>query len=248
MRTEKISMNKILIIDDDTGLCELLSEYLTAEGFSAITVNDGAGGVKLAASENFDLIILDVMLPEMNGFETLRHIRASMGTPVIMLTARGEEIDRIVGLEMGADDYLSKPFNPRELIARIRAVLRRIKADASDGTGCARHSKTLTAGNLEMEVGARKVLCGGRPVELTSVEFCILELLLRNAGEMVTRETLFKVALGRDSSAYDRSIDVHVSKLRKKLDAAEPGVDRIKTIRNAGYLYVLDTAKAEGIL
>ncbi len=234
-------MNKILIIDDDTGLCELLNEYLTPEGFLIKTAHDGAEGVKLACAESFDLIILDVMLPEMNGFEALRNIRALISTPVIMLTARGEEIDRIVGLEMGADDYLSKPFNPRELIARIKAVLRRIHKETDSKDGLAKLPKTLIVKDLEMEPGSRKVTCGSHNIELTSVEFCILEALLKNAGEMVTRENLFKTALGRDSSVYDRSIDVHVSKLRKKLDAAAPGIERIKTIRNAGYLYILES-------
>jgi len=236
-------LNKILIIDDDTGLCELLTEYLSAEGFSVTSANDGAGGAKAAIEGRYDLIILDVMLPEINGFEVLRKIRPETSTPVIMLTARGEEIDRIVGLEMGADDYLPKPFNPRELIARIRAVLRRTRNENSDGGARqAKTFKTLASGDLQMEIGSRKVTCAGANIELTSVEFCILEILLRSAGEMVTRETLFKVALGRDASAYDRSIDVHVSKLRKKLDCSAPGTERIKTIRNAGYLYVSDPA------
>jgi len=235
-------LNKILIIDDDTGLCELLTEYLSAEGFSVTSANDGAGGAKAAVEGRYDLIILDVMLPEINGFEVLRKIRPETATPVIMLTARGEEIDRIVGLEMGADDYLPKPFNPRELIARIRAVLRRARNETPDTGRQSKSFKTLVSGDLQMEIGSRKVTCAGFNIELTSVEFCILEILLRSAGEMVTRETLFKVALGRDASAYDRSIDVHVSKLRKKLDCSAPGIERIKTIRNAGYLYVSDPA------
>ncbi len=236
-------MNKILIIDDDTGLCELLNEYLSAEGFTIKTANDGASGVKLYAGEVFDLIILDVMLPEINGFEALRSIRSGSDIPVIMLTARGEDIDRIVGLEMGADDYLAKPFNPRELVARIRAVLRRRPHEEErQNPAAGKQPETLTVNDLEMEIGSHKVTCSGKSIDLTSVEFYILETLLRNAGRMVTREILFKTALGRDCTAYDRSIDVHVSKLRKKLDPENAGIERIKTIRNAGYLYILKSS------
>jgi len=234
-------MEQILVIDDDVKLCELLEEYLETEGFQMVFANDGRLGAQKAASFKYDLIILDVMLPEMNGFEVLRSLRdATVKTPVIMLTARDSEVDRIVGLEMGADDYLPKPFNPRELIARIRAVLRRTKSDRDDVAKIVSSSRIIV-GDVEMDAATRVVLCAGEMVELTSVEFSLLENLLRNAGKLVPREELFKNALGREISPYDRSVDVHVSKLRKKLRRNENGIERIKTIRSVGYLYTLVT-------
>lgn len=241
-------MELVLVIDDDIKLCELLGEYLATEGFQTDFINDGRSGVQKANSARYDIIILDVMLPEMNGFEVLRTLRgASVKTPVIMLTARGNDVDRIVGLEMGADDYLAKPFNPRELIARIRAILRRTRADRDDVVKPGSASRVVV-GDVEMDVSTRMVFCAGEPVELTSVEFGLLENLLRNAGKLVSREDLFKNALGRELSPYDRSVDVHVSKLRKKLGNCESGIERIKTVRSAGYLYTLvsETEKESG--
>ncbi len=230
-------MERILVVDDDLKLCELLEEYLAGEGFQIEFVNDGVSGAQKAEAGKYDLIILDVMLPEMNGFEVLRSLRErTIKTPVIMLTARDSEVDRIVGLEMGADDYLPKPFNPRELIARVRAILRRSRTEGDDGAKSVNFSRII-AGDIEMDVSTRTVVCAGERVELTSVEFSLLESLLKNAGRLVPREELFKNALGREISPYDRSIDVHVSKLRKKLGNNDSGVERIKTVRSVGYLY-----------
>ena len=231
-------MKKLLIIDDDQKLCLLLAEYLEPVGFNVETVHDGREGVSRACGGDFDLIVLDVMLPGENGFEVLRQIRAHRDTPVIMLTARGDDVDRIIGLEMGADDYLPKPFNTRELVARIKTVLRRTKPDREELV-VSPSAKKLVIGDVEMDLGTRNVVCSGRSVELTSVEFNLLEQLLKNAGELVSREELTQKVLGRQLTAYDRSIDGYVSKLRKKLGHEVSGSERIKAIRSVGYLYAL---------
>ena len=228
-------MNNILIIDDDTDLCDLLRDYLTPEGFVVEAVHNGTEGVDRTVSGRYSLVVLDVMLPGINGFEVLRRIRAASRIPVLMLTARGEEVDRIVGLEIGADDYLPKPFNPRELVARIRAVLRRAESEPQSQVQA--DIGRLIVGDIELVTGTRTVLRGGQKVELTSVEFAILETLLRLAGQVVSRDDLLKQALGRNLSAYDRSIDVHVSSLRKKLGQRVDESERIKTVRNIGYQY-----------
>lgn len=226
-------MDSILIIDDDTDLCDLLNDLLTRDGFRVGAVHNGPEGVEQAISGRYALAVLDVMLPGFNGFEVLRRIRAVSRIPVLMLTARGEDVDRIVGLEIGADDYLPKPFNPRELIARIRAVLRRMEAGPRPQPETGR----LIVDDLELVPGTRSVRCAGQQVELTSVEFSILETLLRQAGKVVSRDDLARQALGRDASVYDRSIDVHMSSLRKKLGQRPDKLERIKTVRNIGYLY-----------
>ena len=226
-------MSSILIIDDDKDLCELLSDYFTQEGFMVESVHNGLDGVEQAISGQFALVVLDVMLPGINGFEVLRRIRAASSIPVLMLTARGEDVDRIVGLEIGADDYLPKPFNPRELVARIRAVLRRADSKHASQADPGR----LTIGDVELVTGTRTVLCKGQKLDLTTVEFAILETLMRLAGQVVSRDDLVKRALGRKLYEYDRSIDVHVSSLRKKLGQGSEEVERIKTVRNVGYLY-----------
>ncbi len=230
-------MEKILLVDDDLELCDLLREYLEAEGFSLDAVHDGRSGVDRALQGRYVLAVLDIMLPVMGGFDVLREIRSRSSLPVLMLTARGDDIDRIVGLEMGADDYLPKPFNPRELVARIRAVLRRGRVD--EGA-----SSLLSAGDLELDGGARAVRIGGQPLELTSVEFNLLETLLRSAGQVVAREKLVLQVLKRPYSPFDRSIDVHVSNLRKKLGAYGDGSERIKTLRGEGYFFAFPS---EGI-
>ena len=229
--------NRILVIDDDAELCELLGEYLGQEGFVVESVSDGAAGLERVLSGAHALVVLDVMLPEMNGFDVLRRIRERSKVPVLMLTARGDDVDRIVGLEMGADDYLPKPFNPRELVARIRAVMRRAAAsevspESPDRPECVR------VGDVELSPQTRVVRRGGEVVELTSVEFSLLEVLLRSAGEVVSREELSGSALGRKLSAYDRSVDVHMSSLRRKLGHRVGEMERIKNIRGVGYLYV----------
>ncbi len=229
-------MNRILIVDDDLDLCELLEKYLLREGFETETVHSGDLGIERALSGEHSLVVLDVMLPGVNGFEVLSEIRKKSRLPVLMLTARGDDVDRIVGLEMGADDYLPKPFNPRELMARIRAILRRSKMDADPG-GKLSAPERLVAGDVELDKGTRAVMRAGEQLALTTVEFDLLEALLRAAGHIVTREELVKAILGRNFSPFDRSIDTHVSNLRKKLGHHVDGVERIKTIRGVGYIY-----------
>jgi two-component system response regulator CpxR len=224
----------ILIIDDDDELCELVSEYLEDEGIEVDSVHDGVTGVERCLADEPDLVILDVMLPGLSGFGVLTKIRENSKVPVIMLTARGEEVDRIVGLEMGADDYLPKPFNPRELVARIRAILRRASGSGEPGVEAA----VLTVGDLEMDMGSRRVRCSSGEIDLTGAEFGVLETLVRSAGTVVTRDELSRNALGRRASAFDRSLDVHLSNLRRKLGPLPDGGERIKTVRGVGYLYV----------
>src|SRR2546430_6512552 len=194
-------MDRILIIDDDIALCELVTEYLGPLGFEIESVHRGDTGAERALASKQSIIVLDVMLPGLNGFEVLRRIRAESKVPVLMLTARGDDVDRIVGLEIGADDYLPKPFNPRELVARIRAILRRTKSDELIGqtnaqTTTQTATTTLTVGDVELDPGTRAVYRAGELVELTAVEFDLLEKLLRSAGRIITREELSKKVLG----------------------------------------------------
>lgn len=226
-------MEKVLVIDDDVGLCELISEYLGPEGYEVEAVHNGERGIDRALTNDHALVVLDVMLPGMNGFDVLRRVRAKSGIPVLMLTARGDDVDRIVGLEIGADDYLSKPFNPRELVARIRAILRR----SQPGELAAGARETVVVGDIEMDTATRTVRRGGEQIELTVVEYDLLEKLLRSAGQIAKREDLVKEVLGRELSPFDRSIDMHVSNLRKKLGHQLNGFERIKTIRGVGYIY-----------
>lgn len=229
------SMDRILVIDDDVELCALVAEYLEPEGFQIESVYDGNRGLERAMSGDHRLVVLDVMLPGMNGFDVLRKIRNTSKIPVLLLTARGEDVDRIVGLEIGADDYLPKPFNPRELVARIRAILRRTQvADKVEG---AQIPDVLHVGDVELDPATRTVHHRGQPVELTSVEFNLLHVLLREAGRVVTRERLVDEVLSRKFSPFDRSIDMHVSKVRKKLGDSDNGSDHIKTVRGVGYIF-----------
>jgi two-component system response regulator CpxR len=239
---EGVTMDKLLIIDDDRELCELLTDYLGGEGFTVETVHHGEEGAEQALAGHHTLVVLDVMLPGMNGFDVLRKIREKSSVPVIMLTARGDDIDRIVGLELGADDYLPKPFNPRELIARIRAIQRR--AEASSPAVENKTHPELVVGDVTLYPANRTVKCGGKHIDLTSVEFTLLEVLLSHAGEVISREDLVEQVLGRRLSAYDRSIDVHVSALRKKLGHFAGQTERIRTIRSVGYLYSLPEESA----
>lgn len=233
------SVERILVIDDDVELCSLVSEYLRPEGFQVESVHEGKAGLTRALSGDHLLAVLDVMLPGMNGFDVLRKIRDSSKLPVLLLTARGEDVDRIVGLEIGADDYLPKPFNPRELVARIRAILRRTQAKAGASV-----PEILRVGDVELDPATRTVQHRGKPVELTSVEFSLLQVLLREAGRVVTREALVDEVLGRKFSPFDRSIDMHVSKVRKKLGDSD-AEDHIKTIRGAGYIFALSRPKSK---
>jgi DNA-binding response OmpR family regulator len=235
------AMDRILVIDDDVEMCTMLAEYLESEGLHAEVAHDGETGLKRALSGDHSVIVLDVMLPGMNGLEVLRRLRAESNARVVLLTARGEELDRIVGLEVGADDYVPKPFSPRELLARIRAILRRPVTDPANSRVIPRLAP-LVLGDIEMDFATRSVRCGERKLTLTAVEFNLLELLLRSAGQVVTREQMAKLVLGRNLAAFDRSVDVHVSKLRQKLGEMPSGVERIKAIRSVGYIYCDSTA------
>src|SRR6201987_389795 len=234
-------MDRILVIDDDVELCGLVGEYLEAEGFQVDCVHNGEQGLERARRDEYVLIVLDVMLPGINGFDVLRRIRDTSRIPVLLLTARGQDVDRIVGLEIGADDYLPKPFNPRELVARIRAVLRRTRAD---GSGSAAAPEVGSGGDVELDPATRTVKLEGKPVDLTSVEFNLLEVLLREAGRVVPRERLVNAVLSRKFSPFDRSIDMHVSKVRKKLGDTEND-EHIKTVRGVGYIFARPREKAK---
>jgi two-component system response regulator CpxR len=220
-------MERLLLIDDDAELSRLVTRFLTREGYEVAWASNGTSGVEQSRAEH-SIILLDVMMPDIDGFEALQRIRRHSRTPVLMLTARGDTQDRIRGLEMGADDYLPKPFDPAELLARIRAILRR-SAPPSNGA--------IAVGDIELDSGARAVRRQGLPVDLTTVEFDLLATLLRYAGTRVTREDLVRNVLGREFSPFDRSIDTHVCNLRRKLGPLDDGAERIKGVRGAGYLY-----------
>lgn len=225
-----------MIIDDDEDLCELVSEYLNVEGFDVSSVNDGETGLKRALSGDYDMVILDVMLPKMNGFDVLRNLRLESKLPVIMLTARGDDMERIVGLEIGADDYLPKPFNPRELAARLRAILRRSHETNPEAGEAA---EKIVVDGISVSPSSRTAVMGEIEINLTSVEFELLLELLREAGRIVKKEDLSERVLERKLSPFDRSLDMHISNLRKKLGARADGSERIKTIRSVGYIYTL---------
>lgn len=223
-------MERVLVVDDDAELCRLVTRYLAREGFDISWAPSGAKGLERAFAEDYSLIMLDVMMPDTDGFDVLRRIRQQSRTPVLMLTARGDTHDRIRGLEMGADDYLPKPFEPAELVARIRAILRRSAPQW-------RASAALAIGDLDLDGGSRTVRRNGAAVDLTTVEFDLLAALMRVAGSTVSREDLVRTVLGRDFSPFDRSIDTHVCNLRRKLGPLREGGERIKGVRGAGYLY-----------
>lgn len=232
------SAMRLLLIDDDAELCRMLAEYLTGDGFAVDAVHDGQAGIDAvrtaaARGRDFDAVILDITMPVLDGFETLRRLRTVASVPVVMLTARGDETDRIVGLELGADDYLPKPFNPRELAARLRAVLRRGgRANPSAA------EPPLRCGDLVLDPGARSTRLNGRELTLTATEFSVLETLVRAAGQVVSKADLSERALGRRWTPYDRSLDTHLANLRRKLGAGPDGELRIKTLRGQGYLFV----------
>ncbi|MGA9573143.1 MAG: response regulator [Lysobacterales bacterium] len=219
----------ILIADDDTELCELLREYLGQEGYDVRLAFDGEQALLESRRPGLDAMVLDIMMPRMNGIDVLRNLRKESELPVIMLTARGDDLDRIIGLELGADDYLAKPANPRELLARIRAVLRRSKSRSI--------APVLEVDDLKLNQAKRELRIDDDVAELTSTEFSILQLLLQRSGEVVEKKDLYLAALGREPVAYDRSIDMHVSNLRRKLGPARDGGERIETIRGLGYQY-----------
>ena len=229
------SPTRVLLIDDDAELAELLGEYLGREGFVLEDETDGGRAVDRLTRGAYQLAVLDVMLPGLNGFDVLRAVRATSRVPILMLTARGDDVDRIVGLELGADDYLSKPFNPRELVARIRAILRRTRTGPD--TLAAGPPAQITVDDVTLDLGRRVARRAGTAVALTAVEFSLLELLVRAAGSVVRRDDLARGALGRSLLPFDRSIDVHVSRVRKKLGPRPDGAERISTLRAVGYLY-----------
>jgi DNA-binding response OmpR family regulator len=230
-------MDRVLIVDDDVELCRLLGERLSTEGFVLEAVHDGLRGLERVLSREHALVILDLMLPGMGGLDVLRRVRAQSPVPVLILTARGEDVDRILGLEIGADDYLPKPFNPRELIARIRAILRRTSPTHE-------RAAALTVSGIRLDPAAREAWIDGTQLDLTSVEFTLLETLLRDAGHVVTREALTETVLGRPLGSFDRVIDVHISNLRKKLSVVHTD-DRIKAVRGSGYLFALRSETAQ---
>ncbi len=225
----------ILLVDDDTELTALLAEYLRREKFQVSLAADGISGLEMALDNNIaakvDLVILDIMLPGLSGTEVLRELRKTSQLPVLMLTALGDSIDRIIGLELGADDYLPKPANPRELVARIRAILRR-------GTGVLGKEEDIEIDDIVLKPGARQVLLAGEVVPLTSTEFTLLHALMLEAGKVANKDELYRHVLGREPVAFDRSIDMHVSNLRRKLGLSTDGRERIKTIRGSGYQWI----------
>lgn len=228
-------METILLIDDDVDLCTMLTDYLGRHGFRITAVHNGETGLTLALTGNYSMALLDVMLPGLDGFEVLRRLRSSSSMSVLLLTARGEDVDRIVGLEIGADDYLPKPFNPRELLARIKAILRRGARVESSALNTKQVSDSVSVLGLELDASARTVNCNGTPVVLTDVEFSLLQTLMRSAGEVIERERLAEAVLGRKLHPFDRSLDMHISRLRRKLEETCNLGERVKTIRGIGY-------------
>ena len=225
-------MTRVLLVDDDVALAGMLREYLHGEGFDATTAHDGEVGVEEALSGRYAIVVLDVMLPRLSGVEALRRIRTQSRVPVLMLTAKGDDVDRIVGLELGADDYVPKPCTPRELVARLRAILRRSEAGAAGPGG------PVTTGPLSLWPERRHAEWEGRPIDLTSTEFNLLEVLARNAGRVVTKAELSEQGLGRPLARFDRSIDVHISSLRQKVGRLADGRSYIQTVRGLGYQLV----------
>ena len=230
-----MSSQRILLIDDDNELSQLVSDYLTLDGFSLDVAADGVSGLQRAQSGLYQLILLDVMLPGLDGLSLLRQLRQSSYCPVLMLTARGDDIDRIVGLELGADDYLAKPFNPRELSARVRAILRRVElAQQQPATTAA---AVLELNQVQLNRQNRQVSCAGQLMTFTATEFQLLDYLMSHAGQVITKEDLSKAVLGRALQQYDRSLDMHISNIRKKLASADPS-EKIQTLRGSGYIFL----------
>jgi len=238
-------MHRILLADDDIELADMLVDYLSQEGFEVETAHDGKTALQKALDNHYELMILDVMMPELNGFDVLRQLRTQSQVPVLMLTARGEDVDSIVGLEIGADDYLAKPCNPRVLVAHMRAILRRNEQVTANSSATA---DSLTIDDIELQRGARRVLLDKQAITMTSTEYRVLEVLLEEAGRVVSKQDLSARALGRELNLYDRSLDMHVSNLRKKLGPLANGEERIKTIRGVGYQYSYQNSQQNSIL
>ena len=234
-----VYMNRLLLIDDDKELNQLLSEYLTTEGFEVTPAYDGETALNIATKEQFSAIVLDVMLPIHNGFEVLKTLRKTHQTPVLMLTAKGDTVDRVIGLEIGADDYLPKPCDPRELVARIRAILRR----SSNAEPTPAKLEKISSGPLVLHLGSRNVTWNNIDIILTGTEFSVLEILVRQAGQVISKDDMTEQALNRKLTPYDRSIDVHVSNIRKKLTVAGANKELIINVRGAGYMLTLHDSK-----
>jgi two-component system phosphate regulon response regulator OmpR len=228
---------RVLLIEDDSRLAGMVGEYLGKAGFHVIHAENGTRGLALHTREPVDVIILDLMLPDTDGLEICRMIRTQSNTPILMLTARGDPMDRVVGLEMGADDYLPKPFEPRELLARLRAILRRSRADASSAAGTASNREVLRYGRLEIDRGAREVRLDGAPRPLTGYQFALLLTLAEHAGRVMSRDALMDAVKGVTSEAFDRSIDVHVSRIRAAIEDDAKKPRRVITVRGTGYVF-----------
>jgi two-component system OmpR family response regulator len=224
-------MTKVLLVDDDTNLSSMLAEYLGQDGFAVQCIDDGALAVQEALNGQYSIVVLDVMMPSMNGVEVLRRIRARSKIPVLMLTARGDDVDRIIGLELGADDYVAKPCTPRELSARLKAILRRVEPSVPSRN----IAEPLEVGPLRIWPERRVVEWDGEPLEMTGTEYNLLEVLTRNAGRVVSKSDLSEQALGRPLVRFDRCIDVHVSSIRHKLPGRSDGQSWIRTVRGMGY-------------
>lgn len=231
-------MVKVLLVDDDVDLTAMLSQYLVREGFDVTTVHDGEAGVAEATSDDYALVVLDIMMPRLSGIEALRRIRGASAVPILMLTARGDDIDRIVGLDMGADDYVPKPCTPGELVARIRAILRRTEARGS--TGAAVAPRVLQVGELTLWPGSRRAMWRGAPLDLTGTEFSLLEVLARHAGQLVNKQDISLEAFDRPLARFDRRIDVHISSIRQKLGTRPDGQSWIQSVRGLGYQLLED--------
>ncbi len=230
-------MSKVLIVDDDVDLTVMLSQFLIREGFQVHAVHDGETGVAQALGGDYSVVVMDIMMPRISGIEALRRIRGASNVPVLMLTARGDNIDRIVGLDMGADDYVPKPFNPGELVARIRAILRRVEGREA---ATSRGARVLQAGGLTLWLGSRRAQWQGQPLELTGTEYTLLEVLARHAGQLISKQEISVQAFGQPLGPFDRRIDVHISSIRQKLGVRSDGQSWIQSVRGQGYQLLED--------
>jgi len=230
-------MNRVLLVDDDVELCQLLEEYLVSEDFAVDMVHDGEAALVKLQQCDFDVVVLDVMMPKLNGFDTLRQLREFLQIPVLMLTAKGDDVDSVLGLELGADDYLSKPCNPRVLLARIRAILRRL--EFQDNTH--EKNRSIEIDDIEIDTASHSVNLNGQTIKVTGTEYILLTTLREKAGTVILKDDLSHAALGRKVSQFDRSLDMHISNLRKKLGLGANNKERIQTIRGVGYLYTSPT-------
>ncbi|MCE2572333.1 response regulator [Motilimonas eburnea] len=231
-------MYQLLLIDDDRELAALLKEFLSLEGFDTELAHDGEAGLAKAQQGKYDLILLDVMMPKLNGFDTLKQLRQTSQQPVLMLTAKGDEIDRVLGLEMGADDYLAKPFSDRELVARIKAILRRTATHPQSNQATTTAAGVLKHLDIELNPGKQTVQCQRQHIELTGTEFLLLQEFIEHPGQVLSKSELSERVLGKKLMPFDRSIDMHLSNLRRKLPEREDGQDRVKTLRGRGYIWL----------